>query len=404
MIEPISITAISSVSPLGATLEGTWSSYQKPNHLFQKRDFDHGLEWIAPLSESSKQEIELLRSSDSKYKNLDDSVLYAIYASRKAIENAGWQNDKNFGINIGSSRGATSLFEKYHEEFILKKRAFTLSSPTTTMGNISSWVAHDLQTLGPEISHSITCSTALHSLLNGMAWIKSGMANKFLVGGSEASLTPFTIAQMKALKIYANSTSGLSVRAQSRTVSEVSTDYPCRALDLNKNQNTMVLGEGASVACLEKGASVSSLAIIEGVGYATEILEHNISISTDAKCFQRSMKMALGDTKPEEVDVVVMHAPGTIKGDLSEYKAIEKVFEKRIPALTTNKWKIGHTFGASGMLSIEIAILMLRHQEFIEVPFVNYETKPSRINKVMVNAVGFGGNAVSILLNNVPSK
>ncbi|WP_273568330.1 beta-ketoacyl synthase N-terminal-like domain-containing protein [Maribacter halichondriae] len=382
MIEPISITALSSISPLGATLEEIWSSYQSPNHLFQKRDFGHGLEWIAPLSKSSKQEIEMLRSSDSKHKNLDDSVLYAIYASRKAIENAGWQNDKNFGINIGSSRGATSLFEKYHEEFILKKRASTLSSPTTTLGNISSWVAHDLQTLGPEISHSITCSTALHALLNGMAWIKSGMANKFLVGGSEAPLTPFTIAQMKAMKIYSNGKS----------------DYPCRAMDLEKMHNTMVLGEGASIACLENGTPENTLAVIEGVGYATEILEHNISISADAKCFQRSMTMALGKTKPKEVDVIVMHAPGTIKGDVSEFKAIVKVFCNKKPFLTTNKWKVGHTFGASGMLSIELAILMLRYQKIVAVPFTAYGSTPSKVQKVMVNAVGFGGNAVSVLL------
>jgi 3-oxoacyl-(acyl-carrier-protein) synthase len=80
-----------------------------------------------------------------------------------------------------------------------------LASPTTTLGNISSWVAHDLQSSGPEISHSITCSTALHALLNGVAWLKAGMADKFLVGGTEAPLTDFTIAQMRALKIYSNS-------------------------------------------------------------------------------------------------------------------------------------------------------------------------------------------------------
>ena len=66
--------------------------------------------------------------------------------------------------------------------------------------------------------------------------------------------------------------------------------------------------------------------------------------------------------KPEEVDVIVMHAPGTIKGDLSEHNAIEKVFGNKLPFLTTNKWKIGHTFGASGMLSIELALLILEHQ------------------------------------------
>src|SRR5690606_21042172 len=151
----------------------------------------------------------------------------------------------------------------------------------------------------------------------------AGMCNKFLVGGSEAPLTPFTIAQMQALKVYARENN----------------EFPCRALDLEKQQNTMVLGEGASMACLESGIKENALAFIKGYGYATEILKHNISISSDAKCFQKSMQMALGDLNPSEVDAIVMHAPDTIKGDLSEYKAIQKIFSK-LPALTTNKWKV----------------------------------------------------------------
>lgn len=391
---PISITAISSISPLGISMEESWESYQSGVHHFVKKKFGESSEWAAPLSEAAKKEIQQLKTSDSKYKNLDDSVLFALYASRAAVRQAGWQMGDDFGINIGSSRGATSLFEKYHEEFLLKNKTSTLSSPTTTLGNISSWVAHDLQTQGPEISHSITCSTALHALLNGVAWIKSGMADKFLVGGSEAPLTPFTIAQMKALKIY--SKTGINMSAFEGNSGK---EFPCRALDLEKKQNMMILGEGASVACLEKGVSENTLAVIEGVGYATEPLQHNISISTDAQCFQRSMQMALAKTKPEEIDAIVMHAPGTIKGDLSEYRAIEKVFGKNIPALTTNKWKTGHTFGASGMLSIELAVLMLQRQKFIEVPFKTYSSIPTDIRKVMINAVGFGGNAVSVLLS-----
>lgn len=399
MSAPISITAISSISPLGSSSGETWEAYQNPNHHFVQRTFDGRQQWIAPLSEKAWQEVLNLRQSDAKYKMLDDSVLFAIYAARNATKIVDWKSADNFGINIGSSRGATALFEKYYEEYIQQQKTSTLSSPTTTLGNISSWVAHDLQTKGPEISHSITCSTALHALLNGVAWIRSGMADKFLVGGSEAPLTPFTIAQMKALKIYAQSEPERSPRAASSSISNEDLNYPCRALDMNKKQNSMILGEGASVVCLEKGISEKSLALIEGIGYATEVLEHNVSISTDAKCFQRSMRMALGDLNPEKVDVIVMHAPGTLKGDLSERKAIQKVFGDSQPALTTNKWKVGHTFGASGMLSVELAILMLKHQEFIRVPFMSHSSNPKRIRKVMVNAVGFGGNAVSVLLS-----
>lgn len=383
MDKPISITAIASISPLGKSLEQTWASYQNSQTCFTKKHYNNKTALIAPIATAVRQDIETLKQSDPKYKTLDDTVLFAIYTSRQAIKMAGWNGSNNFGINIGSSRGATALFETYHEDFLKNNKAKTLSSPTTTLGNISSWVAHDLQTQGPEISHSITCSTGLHAILNGIAWINSGMCNTFLVGASEAPLTPFTIAQMQALKVYAKSNDDV---------------YPCRTLDFSKKQNTMILGEGASMACLEAGKKENALALITGIGYATEILKHNISISNDAECFQRSMTMALGNTNPDDVDIIVMHAPGTIKGDSSEYNAIKKVFCNKTPALTTNKWKVGHSFATSGMLNIELALLMLQQQTFIDIPFLEKQNVPKNIKTIMVNAVGFGGNAVSILL------
>ncbi len=387
MKKHISITAISSVSPLGASLDEAWKSYQNNQHCFSEKTYGDTSSLVAEIPKDVKNKIKAIQNSDPKYKSLDDTVLFALYASREAIKQAHWNSSDNFGINIGSSRGATKLFETYHKDFLETHKAKTLSSPTTTLGNISSWVAHDLQTQGPEISHSITCSTALHAMLNGIAWINSGMCDTFLVGGSEAPLTPFTIAQMRALKIYA------------QAILNNEKSFPCQALNLDKKQNTMILGEGASMACLEAGEKDNALAIIKGIGYATEILQHNISISGDAQCFQKSMQMALGDLNPDEVDVIVMHAPGTIKGDLSEYNAIKNVFCNKLPSLTTNKWKVGHTFGASGALNIEFAVLMLQHQKFIDIPYLEYQEAPKSIKNILVNAVGFGGNAVSILLS-----
>ena len=381
--EPVSITALSSFSALGSDSEEVWRSYQEDSHRFTQEHIKGKKVWVSKLEANQKQTVETLRNSDAKYQALDDSVLFAIISASKAIADAGWKEKSDFGINMGSSRGATTLFENYHQEFLKEGNVSTLASPTTTLGNISSWVAHDLKSSGPTISHSITCSTALHALLNGVAWIQSGMSDKFLVGGSEAPLTPFTIAQLQALKIY----------------SRLESPYPCQALNLEKKKNSMILGEGSSMACLEAGLKENRLAKVEGLGYATEPLTHNVSISTDAKCFQDSMSMALNGISPDAVDAIVLHAPGTVKGDLSEYKAIEKVFCNKIPFLTTNKWKVGHTFGASGMLSVEMAILMLQHQEYLQVPFIPKETPSKSIEKIMVNAVGFGGNAVSVLLS-----
>ncbi len=376
MYDPIYISAISSLSALGCETDQVLASYRAGKPLLTLA----GNLACAKLEKSAEDKIDAIRSSNHNYRNLDRSVLMAIATSRKAVKSAAWTGS-DIGINFGSSRGATALFEKHHAEFLETGRTHTLASPTTTLGNISSWVAHDLQVDGPEISHSITCSTALHALLNGVAWLRSGMASRFLAGGSEAPLTAFTISQMQAMKIYSKETSG----------------YPCRALDLEKKSNTMVLGEGAAVCALEK-ESKGALAVVERLGYATEILEHSISISSDAVCFQKSMSMALRGISPQEIDAIVMHAPGTVVGDLSEYKAVQKVFGENFPMLTSNKWMIGHTFGASGMLSIEMAILMLQHQEFFAVPFAAPQRMRSEIRKVLINAVGFGGNAVSVVL------
>lgn len=383
MKERISIVSMASVSALGASEDQIWQSYIEGRTLITSRDFDKFSALVSSIPENCLKEIQQLKSIKN-YKDLDPSVLMAIYISRKALAHSDWK-DKEFGVNIGSSRGATHLFEKYFKEFSdnEKGRVNTLSSPTTTLGNISSWVGHDLQSKGPVISHSIACSTALHGILNGIAWIGSGMSDRFLAGGSEASNTPFTVAQMKALKIY----------------SRQNTSFPCLSLDMKKSVNTFVLGEAAAVFCLEKGRHKNALAMIHGIGYATEPLKHNISISTNADCFQKSMKMAIKDVESADVDVIVTHAPGTIKGDSSECNAIKMVFGNQHPALTSNKWMIGHSLGASGGMSLEMAILMMKNQQFIQVPFGSFKKKPKQIRKVLVNAVGFGGNAVSVLLS-----
>jgi len=382
MKTPISITSFASISALGNSPEEVWNSYLNINkHYITLEYFSEIPTAVSKLNELGIKSIQETQNSASHYKNLDRSVLMSILIAKQAFTASGWHIGDDFGINMGSSRGATELFEKYHQEFITTGKTSTLSSPTTTLGNISSWIAHELQSKGPEISHSITCSTALHSVLNGVAWINSGLTKKFIVGGSEAPLTPFTVAQMKALKIYTTQTNEA---------------YPCRTLDFQKKRNQMFLGEGAALFCLEEGISKNAKGLITGIGYGTEILKHNISISTNADCFQTSMKMAIANTPLSKIDAIVMHAPGTIKGDSSEYNAINKIFGNQVPLLTSNKWKIGHSFGASGALSMELALLMIQHQKFIPVPFIEYEDCDKPLRTILVNAVGFGGNAVTI--------
>ncbi|MEM7084852.1 MAG: beta-ketoacyl synthase N-terminal-like domain-containing protein [Bacteroidota bacterium] len=382
MQTPISISGIASVSALGITSANIWQHYLDGQALFSKKRIDDAEVFGAFVASEVNQALEQLQGCNIPYKNLDRSVLLAILAAKNAFDPKEF-TQKNIGINIGSSRGATALFEKYHSQYQRIRKVSPYASPTTTLGNISSWVGQELGVNGVQIGHSVTCSTAMHAVLNGIAWLHAEMADVFIVGGSEAALTPFTVAQMQALKLYPKVT-----------------DHPvCESMKFNKKSNTMILGEAAAVAVLEPYPSDRSLALVIGYGFASEKLEHNSSISENASCFQESMKMALQKAALSTVDVIIMHAPGTVKGDKAEKNAIDAVFEDELPMLTSNKWMIGHTFGASGMMSLEFGILMLQHNKFIGNPFFDNAIDASEeIKTVMINAVGFGGNAVSIIV------
>lgn len=383
-MQNILITGVGSLSALGNNSEETWRNYKGNKTLISDCCLNNQDVKVGKLSYESESLIKEIRKEKIAFRKLDKSVLMAIISSRQAAKNANWNSLENVGINIGSSRGATSLFEKYHKHFLQSdKRLSPLSSPTTTLGNISSWVAMDLGSKGVTLSHSITCSTALHSILNAAVWIKSGMTDKFLAGGSEAPLTDFTIAQMQALGIY----------------SKENGDWPSNPLANNKDKNSMVLGEGSTVFAMEKDKGQDSLAKIIGIGFATEMIEHNASLSANADCLQASMKMALKDAEIETVDSIIMHAPGTNQGDIAELNAVHEVFGESAPHLTVNKHLSGHTLGNSGALSMEMAILMLLNKENISIPYSNRTTtKTDKPEIILVNAVGFGGNAVSIIL------
>jgi len=386
MQEKMIISGMGSLSALGSDTLEIWNRYRDGATRISNCYFNDCDTPVGKLHPDEETLIKKLRQENPHYKRLDKTVLLSIIAARKATEQACWDKDEYVSVNLGSSRGATQLFEKYHKNFVQSKnkRMTPIVSPTTTLGNLSSWVAYDLGLKGASFSHSITCSTSLHSILNAIAWLQSGMANKFLVGGSEAPLSDFTVSQMRALKIY----------------SEEKSKYPCLPLEADKKHNSMILGEGSAIFCMEKDQGQNRIAKIQGVGYYTELIEHNVSISAEADCLQKSMKMALKNAGISEVDSIVMHAPGTLKGDQSEYRAITKLFGDKAPHLISTKYATGHTFGASGALSMELAILMLQHQQIIEFPYNSMPYgNPKKLKNIMVNATGFGGNAVSIILS-----
>lgn len=372
----IYINQLSTVSALGNSRRAIDRALASPSSCISEQKIGEHSHPVAKLDQASEAKLEALVAGNRQYARLDRSTLMALEAADGLMLNT----DSRLGINIGSSRGATGLLENYIEQFLEEGQVSPYASPTTTAGNISSWVGQHLGAKGVRFDQSVTCSTALHGVLNAVAWLNAGMADLFVVGGTEAALTPFTLAQMQALKLI--DTYGAP---------------QCRSMDLDKQENSMVLGEGAGLAVLSKEKSQQSCLKIVGIGWATELISHPSSLSPDAKCFQQSMQAALHSAELQSADAIVLHAPGTVLGDKAEFEAIKKVFDS-LPFLTSNKWKVGHTFAASGMISLEQAYWMLRHDQPLPNPFFTNTGQPKHIKSVLINAVGFGGNAVSLIV------
>lgn len=373
---------------------------------------------VAALPVAAETAVAELRRRHPAYRQLDRTVLLALLAARQATAQAGWGNGEvvsgdivsdeqekqpanspshqftssPLAVSIGSSRGATGRLEEFHAGFLAEGSVPVAASPLTTLGNVASWVAYDAgQASGAALSHSSTCSSAFQALGNALAWLKAGMATRFLAGGTEAPLTDFTLAQMRAIGIYSPLTA---------------TDWPCRPGA--GRPSTFVLGEGAAVFALEQlsaaqaAAETGPLLVLAGVGFGFEAIGSKTGLSPEGRHFQQAIRQALSQAAltPTAIDAVVLHSPGTPAGDAAERAALRAIFGPELPLLLSNKWLVGHTLGASAALSLDFACHVLETQQWPAAPFAtdlaSAADKP--IRRILVNAAGFGGNAASVVV------
>jgi len=393
----IIIRGCGSLSALGLGSTG----YAAPNATFTARPLGEQLLSVAALPADAEAAVAALRQQHPAYRQLDRTVLLALLAARQAAAQAGWtttNQQENLAVSIGSSRGATSRLEQFHGEFLAEGTVPVAASPLTTLGNVASWVAYDAGAHGgAALSHSSTCSSAFQALGNALAWLRAGMAGRFLAGGAEAPLTDFTLAQMQAIGIYSPFES---------------TDWPCRPGA--GAPSTFVLGEGAAVFAIEKASRQAiqqeklahpnvPLFQLESVGFGFEAIGSKTGLSRDGQHFQTAMRQALTQAgrSPGEVDAIVLHSPGTPAGDAAERVAIRAVFGETVPPFTSNKWLLGHTLGASAALSLAYALHVLTTQTWPSPPFATdlapVVSQPLR--RLLINAAGFGGNAASALVS-----
>ncbi len=354
---------------------------------------------VFPLSFAAEADVAAIAEA-STFSKLDHTTHLALACARKTKQRAEKHYHAVGCVSIGSSRGPTVSIEKTLGELHgSAARVSPLTSPITTAGNLSSWVAQDLLTEGDgasgammaSLSTSMTCSSAFQSLIVSYAMLQSGLTETALFGGSEACLTPYTMAQLDALRIY----------------SPIRDEAPCRPCATSRDAaNTVVLGEGAGTAFLVRDSAPRVPGDIEllALGWAIEKIPSLTGISEDGQAFEAAMRAAVARLpQGVVVDGAILHAPGTTRGDQAEQAAVRRVLGD-VETYST-KHRTGHTYGASGMVSLDLAQNLLTGTVWRGVSYQSslssLGSRPPRV--IAINTAGFGGNAVTVIVR-VPSE
>jgi len=234
------------------------------------------------------------------------------------------------------------------------------------------------------------CSSSANAVMYGARLIRHGLAQRAVVGGVD-SLAKFTINGFNALFILSQEN--------------------CRPFDADRNG--LNLGEGAAYLVLEKEEDCRNKRVygfLTGYGNSNDAF-HPSSLSEEGEGPFLSMRRALDEAslQPAEIDYINAHGTGTENNDEVESQAIIRLFGNA-PAFTSTKSNTGHTLGAAGSLEAIYSIFNLTHQEIY--PALNFEKpipgkglKPvleltkAKLDHVMSNSFGFGGNCTSLIFS-----
>jgi 3-oxoacyl-(acyl-carrier-protein) synthase len=151
---------------------------------------------------------------------------------------------------------------------------------------------------------------------------------------------------------------------------------------------------------------------ILGSGVGREKTPSYTGVSTNGEAIFLATTKAIADAgarygiAKKDISFVLPHAPGTRKGDASEVRALQEVFDGEMPLLFSTKWLTGHTFGAAGVLGLELALHLIAGGRMLPPPYKSYlspadRLDPSRPRIGLVIGTGFGGTATVLVVGKV---
>lgn len=341
-------------------------------------------------------------------KKSDAFIHFALAASSFALADSGLtideHNSDRVGVVIGSGIGGLPLIEITHS--ILLEKGPGRVSPFFIPGLIVNMAAGQVSirygARGPSTSPATACTTGLHAVGDAYRLIQNDEADAMIAGGSEAVITPLAIAGFCAMRALSH-----------RNAEPQRASRPWDAA-----RDGFVIGEGAGILVLEElGAAERRGAPIyaEIVGYGMSSDAYHISApDPEGNGAVRCMRAALRDAglEPQAIGYINAHGTSTQLGDLSEVKAIHKVFGEHAHrlAVSSTKSSTGHLLGAAGGLECGILALAVRDQvlpptlnfehpgEGCDLDFVPLTARPAELHYGLSNSFGFGGTNGALIM------
>lgn len=330
------------------------------------------------------------------------ATLLGLVAAREAIGQAGLNASdllKSAFIS-GTCVGGMDITEQHFQAFE-NTSDFDFLLRQHPCGEHARFIAEQLGIGALCTTLSTACSSALNAIGIGINLIRSQRAEVVIVGSSE-SLTNYHFNGFRTLHIL--------------------DEQQCRPFD--DTRTGINLGEGAAYLVLESEQSylrrnAKPIAYISGFGNACDAFHQTASSDNGEGAF-RAMEKALTDArlKPEQISYLNAHGTGTPNNDLSESKAILRVFGDNYPPTSSTKGFTGHTTAASGAIESVICLLAMQHG-FIPtnlnfstcmsdggiIPFAgSCLTNSTNLQHIMCNAFGFGGNDSSVIFSKEPEN
>ena len=411
-LKRVVITGLGAVTPVGNSAPETWQALIS------------GANGIAPITAFDATKFKTHFAGEVK--NFDPSAVidrkearkmdrysqFSVFVADEALKDSGLDLEKEdrsrVGVIWGSGMGGLQSTESEIIDFakgdgVPRFNPFMIPKaiPSIAAGLIS--IRFGLG--GPSYSVSTACSSSSHAVGSAFDQIRLGHADVLLTGGADADVTYTGIGGF-------NSLHALSTRNDSPTTA---------SRPFSKSRDGFVLGEGAACLIMEeyehaKARGAKIYAEIIGVGMTSDAY-HMTAPDPEGRGAERVMRLALKDAgvAPELIDYVNTHGTSTPLGDVTEVKAIQRVFGEHVydMNLDSTKSMTGHLIGATGAVEAMACIMALK--DGIIPPTINHDPEDAdeeidyRINftfdkaqkrnirYALSNTFGFGGHNACLI-------